>query len=138
MTFGCTKGGRASGALADTQKPAPTPIVEASIEQLQEAQTEGRLSAEALVTFYQDRITHYDQSGPVLNSIQVMNEKALEHARVLDAERAAQGPNAARAATVAASTLAKANKPSGKPPSRAAESAMAFRPSSPGKSLRWS
>ena len=57
------------GAVADTQKPAPTPIVEASIEQLQAAQTEGRLSAEALVTFYQDRITRYDQSGPVLNSI---------------------------------------------------------------------
>lgn len=80
------------GAVADTQQPAPTPIVEASIEQLQAAQTEGRLSAAALVSFYQERIARYDQSGPALNSIQTMNEDALAQARALDAERAAQGP----------------------------------------------
>ncbi len=80
------------GIVADTQQPAAIAIVEASIEQLQAAQTEGRLTAEALVSFYQGRIARYDQSGPALNSIQAMNENALEHARALDAERAAQGP----------------------------------------------
>ena len=70
----------------------PTDILEASIEQLQEAQAAGKVTASDLVRFYLDRISRYDQSAVGLNSIQALNPEAQAQARALDTERSTKGP----------------------------------------------
>jgi amidase len=53
------------------------------------------LSAEQLTGMYLKRISAYDKQGPALNSVIVLNPKALDTARALDAERRKQGPRSA-------------------------------------------
>ncbi len=75
--------------------PAPTPLFEVherSILELQAAQTQGRVTSRGLVQSYLARIAAYDQAGPALNAIVLLNPKALEDADALDRERAARGP----------------------------------------------
>ena len=67
-------------------------VHERSILELQAAQTEGRVTARALVQSYLARISAYDQAGPALNSIVLLNPTALDEADALDRERAARGP----------------------------------------------
>ena len=61
-------------------------VVETTIAQVQAAMRSGELTARELVQAYLDRIAAYDKSGPELNSIITLNEKALEEADLLDAE----------------------------------------------------
>ena len=69
--------------------------LDASIEQLQQAMHEGRLTAQGLVQFYLQRIARYDQQGPALNAVQALSKQAEADAVALDAERSAHGPRSA-------------------------------------------
>ena len=60
-------------------------VVEATIDDAQQAIKKGQCSCEQLVQTYFDRINAYDQSTK-LNSIVVTNPAALEAARQLDDE----------------------------------------------------
>src|SRR5688500_2556952 len=79
-------------------RPQPAPVMEffevheQSIVDLQAAQTAGRVTAKGLVDSYLARIQAYDQAGPRLNSIVLLNPRAREDAEALDRERAAKGP----------------------------------------------
>jgi amidase len=64
----------------------------ASIADINAAFDAGALSSEKLVGLCLARIKAYDQAGPRVNAIIAVNPKALEYARVLDAERKAKGP----------------------------------------------
>ena len=67
----------------------------ATIPQLQEALAQGLLTSVELVEAYVARIAAYDDGGPALNSVQLVNPRAREEAAALDAERAegrARGP----------------------------------------------
>ena len=66
-------------------------LLEASIESLQQAMNSGSLTAVQLTQYYLDRIAAYDQQGPGLNSIRVLNDDALKQAAALDDERNRQG-----------------------------------------------
>ncbi|WP_218221731.1 amidase [Nesterenkonia sp. Act20] len=67
-------------------------VVEATISQLREALQDGRTSSEELLNAYLERIAAYDQQGPRLNSVVVMNPRALAEAQASDARRAAGAP----------------------------------------------
>ncbi|MDH3224408.1 MAG: amidase family protein, partial [Gemmatimonadota bacterium] len=67
-------------------------VEETTIAQVHQAMADGRLTAEALVQSYLDRIEAYDKAGPYLNSIIRVNDRALERARELDSIYAASGP----------------------------------------------
>ncbi len=84
--------------IAQRRAPAspPTPdvfdVFEQSILDLQTAQTAGRVTSRGLVDAYLARIAAYDQAGPRLNAILMINPHAREDADALDRERAAKGP----------------------------------------------
>lgn len=67
-------------------------VTEKSIEHLQKAMQDKEVTSRELVELYLSRIEAYDQQGPALNSIMVLNPLAREQAAELDAERAARGP----------------------------------------------
>ena len=76
------------------QTPAPAEFFEVherTILELQTAQAEGRVTSRGLVDAYLARIAAYDQSGPRLNAIVVLNPRAREEAEALDRERARTG-----------------------------------------------
>lgn len=79
-------------------RPQPAPVVELfevheqSITDLQAAQTAGRVSSRGLVDAYLARIQAYDQAGPRLNAIVMLNPRARDEAEALDRERADKGP----------------------------------------------
>ena len=79
-------------------RPQPAPVMEffevheQSIVDLQAAQAAGRVTAKGLVDAYLARIQAYDQAGPRLNSIVLLNPRAREEADALDRERAEKGP----------------------------------------------
>jgi Asp-tRNA(Asn)/Glu-tRNA(Gln) amidotransferase A subunit family amidase len=83
---------------ARTQPPPAVPapplfeVFEQSIVDLQAAQTAGRVTSKGLVESYLARIAAYDQAGPQLNAIVMLNPRAREDAEALDRERAARGP----------------------------------------------
>lgn len=79
-------------ATPTAAKPASFEVAEKSISELQDAMAAGRISARALVQAYLDRIAAYDQKGPKLNAIIMLNPDALEDADRLDRERAEKGP----------------------------------------------
>ena len=64
-------------------------VLEKSIEQLQRAMQAGEVSSRQLVDLYLARIEAYDQQGPALNAITVLNPRARDAADALDAERKA-------------------------------------------------
>ena len=64
----------------------------ATIEDLNAAFDAGTLTSEALVEMYLARIEAYDQQGPALNAVLWLNERSIERARALDAERRSSGP----------------------------------------------
>jgi amidase len=66
-------------------------IVEATIADAHAAMQSGDLTCRALVQSYMDRIAAYDQTGPNLNTIQHLNEHALEEADAMDAEMRSGG-----------------------------------------------
>jgi Asp-tRNA(Asn)/Glu-tRNA(Gln) amidotransferase A subunit family amidase len=59
-------------------------IVEATIAEAHAAMQSGDLTCRALVQGYIDRIAAYDQTGPTLNTVQHLNENALDQADELD------------------------------------------------------
>ena len=69
----------------------PSPL-EATIPELQKAMETGELTAVELVDFYLARIAAYDNAGPKLNAIILINPAARDEAAALDAERADSGP----------------------------------------------
>lgn len=86
--------------LASAQKPSRpvTPwagdrydVLEKTIPELQGAMENGSVTSRDLVEIYVARIGAYDRRGPRINSIIVVNPRALEEAAALDRERAARG-----------------------------------------------
>ena len=85
----------------DRQKPANRPqpapameffeVHEQSIVDLQAAMTARRVTSRGLVDSYLARIQAYDQAGPRINSIVLLNPRAREEADALDRERAEKG-----------------------------------------------
>lgn len=61
-------------------------LLEWSIDDLQTAYSDGRLTVEKVVSIYLDRIQAIDQSGPKLNAILEINPDAISIARTLDEE----------------------------------------------------
>jgi Asp-tRNA(Asn)/Glu-tRNA(Gln) amidotransferase A subunit family amidase len=86
-----------AGQRKPVAKPQPPPVLsffdvhEQSIVDLQAAQTAGRVSARGLVDSYLARIQAYDQAGPRLNAVVLLNPRAREEADALDRERAEKG-----------------------------------------------
>jgi amidase len=64
-------------------------LAEKTIPDIQALMDQGQITAEELVIYYVDRIRRYDVDK--LNSVMELNPRALEIARSLDTERAAQG-----------------------------------------------
>src|SRR5262249_7069234 len=64
-------------------------LMEATIPQLQAALAAGTITSKDLVTEYLARIDAYDQRGPALNAISVINKRSLDEADAMDAERRA-------------------------------------------------
>jgi len=75
--------------MAPLAQAAPVPLTDASIAELQQAMSDGSLSSERLVSLYLKRIEAYDNRGPAIHSVILINPKALETARALDKERKA-------------------------------------------------
>jgi amidase len=75
-------------ALGETLPP-PFELMEATIPQIQAALSAGTITSKELVTAYLARIDAYDQHGPALNAISVVNSKAVDEAVALDNERRA-------------------------------------------------
>lgn len=67
-------------------------LMEATIDAVRAAMQSGQLTARQLVQGYLDRIAAYDHQGPALNSVQMVNPRALEEADRLDAHFRASGP----------------------------------------------
>jgi amidase len=65
---------------------------ELTIPELQDAMASGETTSEALVQQYLDRIAAFDQDGPRLNAMIMVNPRALEEAAALDREREEEGP----------------------------------------------
>ncbi|MBI2073822.1 MAG: amidase [Gemmatimonadetes bacterium] len=59
-------------------------VEEATIAEIHQAMTAGRLTARQLVQLYLDRIAAYDKQGPGLNAIVTLNPAALARADSLD------------------------------------------------------
>ncbi len=64
-------------------------LMEATIPQLQAALAAGTITSRDVVSMYLARIEAYDQRGPALNAISVINANAIAEAAALDAERRA-------------------------------------------------
>ena len=60
-------------------------VMEATIATVHAGFASGRLTCRALVQSYLDRIAAFDKQGPALNSIQLVNPRALDQADSLDA-----------------------------------------------------
>lgn len=73
-------------------QPAPLPIEEATIAELQTALRAGRLTCRALTQRYLDRIDAFDKRGPAINAIILTHPRALAIADSLDAHAAAGRP----------------------------------------------
>ncbi|MFN4014507.1 MAG: amidase family protein [Reyranella sp.] len=73
-------------------EPRKAEVHDASLSELQEVLTTGRVTSTDLVHAYMARIEAYDRQGPGLNSIRATNPEALSRAAALDAEK----PSASR------------------------------------------
>ncbi len=83
------------GQRTPPAKPQPPPapvefyeVYEQSITDLQSAMSSGRVTSRGLVDSYLARIAAYDQAGPRLNAIVMINPRAREEADAMDGERA--------------------------------------------------
>jgi Asp-tRNA(Asn)/Glu-tRNA(Gln) amidotransferase A subunit family amidase len=77
-----------SAESARTTAP-PFEVMDATMESLQKALAEGRVTSVFLVDAYRARIAAYDHAGPKLNSMIRLNPNARKEAAALDAERKA-------------------------------------------------
>ena len=81
-----------SFSLVSQANAATLDLNTATIEQLKGAMDSGKVTSEQLVNLYLKRIEAYDKKGPAINAVIMVNPKALETARALDAERKKSGP----------------------------------------------
>jgi len=81
-------GGLVRDSSAQTQSRS-FQLMEATIPELQAALANGTITSVNLVAKYLARIDAYDQRGPALNAISVINRNAQAEAAMLDAERRA-------------------------------------------------
>jgi amidase len=72
-------------------KPDSFDVQEATVADLQQAMSAGRLSARRLVEIYLARIDKLDRGGPALHAVLEVNPDALAVADALDAERTSKG-----------------------------------------------
>lgn len=73
------------------QKSVPFEVEEATIAQVHEAMSAGRLTCRALVAQYLKRIEAYDKNGPAINSIVILNPDVEKRAEELDRHFAQNG-----------------------------------------------
>lgn len=73
-------------ARADADDQKPFDVVEATIDDIQDALVSGAVTPEGLVKMYLARIAAYDQAGPHLNSFMFVNKNAARTASKLDPE----------------------------------------------------
>lgn len=66
-------------------------LTDATIADLNAAMDAGTLTSEQLVKMFQARIAAYDKQGPAINAVLTLNDKALDEAKALDAERLSKG-----------------------------------------------
>jgi Asp-tRNA(Asn)/Glu-tRNA(Gln) amidotransferase A subunit family amidase len=59
-------------------------VTETTIDDVQSALRDGRVTCRWLVTAYLARIHAYDKAGPALNAVQTINTRVLEQADRLD------------------------------------------------------
>jgi len=85
----CAPGGKAEVQTRSFE------LIEATIPQLQAALTSGTVTSRDLVSMYSARIEAYDQKGPALNAISVINPNAPAEADARDAERRVGAPRGA-------------------------------------------
>ncbi|HHK41638.1 MAG TPA: amidase [Planctomycetaceae bacterium] len=83
-TCGASHKDQANGPVSEAPQ---TPIVEASIGELQQSMARGETTARQLVEWYLERIDALDRAGPKLRSVVEVNPQALEIAERLDTER---------------------------------------------------
>ncbi len=69
----------------------PFELVEATIQDIQKAVTQGKLTYKELTQMYLDRMEKYDDQGPKINAILTINPEALTIAEKLDKERLTTG-----------------------------------------------
>jgi amidase len=81
----------AGAALLSAQAPAPFDVEEATIRQVHEAMSAGRLTCRDLVDQYLQRIAAYDKNGPAINAIVLVNPDAAKEAAELDRRFAQSG-----------------------------------------------
>jgi Asp-tRNA(Asn)/Glu-tRNA(Gln) amidotransferase A subunit family amidase len=81
-----------SGTVDAQERRIPLELMEATIPEIQEALEAGTVTSADLVRAYLARIEAYDQKGPRLNAMIMVNPKAMERAEALDAERREKGP----------------------------------------------
>ncbi|MGN6319347.1 amidase [Trinickia sp.] len=74
-----------------SNRDVPYDVAEKSVQQLHAALASGQVTARQLVQGYIDRIRAFDQDGPKLNAVVVLNPSAFDDAQALDAERRAKG-----------------------------------------------
>ncbi|MDC3266683.1 amidase family protein [Gammaproteobacteria bacterium] len=67
--------------FASGQNP---PLLEITIDEVHSSLSSGQITCRSLVEFYLERIEAFDQQGPILNSIQHINEAVLDEADALD------------------------------------------------------
>ena len=80
------------GHMLEAQSGDSFEVAERSIDELQAAMAQGRVTSARLVDLYLERIDAYDQAGPRLNAVLYLNPNAGRDARALDAERRRRGP----------------------------------------------
>lgn len=81
-----------AGALAPISARKTLDLDAATLADLNAAFNAGMLTAEKLTEMCLARIEAYDRKGPTLRAVIMVNPKAREMARALDAERKAKGP----------------------------------------------
>ena len=88
----CSSSNGASSNGSSNSAQSEFNVFEASIQEIQTALEQGRVSSVDLVQQYLQRIDAYDKSGPALNAIIRINSQAMKQARMLDEERSQIGP----------------------------------------------
>jgi amidase len=78
-----------STAHAAAARAEPFDLATATVADVQAAFADGSLTSEKLVRAYLARIAAYDQKGPTINTVITLNQKAVDEAKRLDAERKA-------------------------------------------------
>lgn len=77
--------------LGSTASAETFELTDASIDEINKAIDAGALTSEKLVELSLARIAAYDDQGPSLNAVMLLNSAAIERARELDEERRTSG-----------------------------------------------